>query len=452
LNVPGTADEAQAARLAAPRPASEGWMLNPVSAASSNLRVSAEMIDMKMVAARCRVKAEGCDWAARHRDQWTEVSELDHLMRKAQYDDIIARARALPNCYVFSLNPKLNVPGFETMSKLAAGYRNLAAAAELAELVHREGPHVGEWRAEIYALLAEAQSALRAAMDLENLYIDSDQDESFRWLRWRTTDDRVHLARYMKLEDPAELADHADLTTRLTDFRGRLTAQRDLASKRRDLLSKAKYHGRLLREAKSNDAPADWRKLMAALSSLVESGVQASDANIREVLVPIIEQLPDNFELPPRIANVMEALDQFLTTRELESVEDPRPRASSPELLEVAELLRDQVAVIIGGECRPRSKQALERDLGLAELRWISAAHHQSHYLFESAIARPETVIVMLAIRWSAHAFGNVDEFCRKHGKLFIRLPGGYNANQVAKQILEQVGRQLRELRSGVVS
>jgi hypothetical protein len=47
---------------------------------------------------------------------------------------------------------------------------------------------------------------------------------------------------------------------------------------------------------------------------------------------------------------------------------------------------------------------------------------------------------VLLAIRWSSHSYGEVRDFCEKHGKLFVRLPGGYNPNQVAHQILLQRG------------
>ena len=61
-----------------------------------------------------------------------------------------------------------------------------------------------------------------------------------------------------------------------------------------------------------------------------------------------------------------------------------------------------------------------------------------------------KTLLVIVAIRWSSHSFENVDELCRKYGKLYVRLPGGYNANQVAKQILDQVGEQLRRLKPGL--
>jgi hypothetical protein len=51
--------------------------------------------------------------------------------------------------------------------------------------------------------------------------------------------------------------------------------------------------------------------------------------------------------------------------------------------------------------------------------------------------------VVLLAIRWSSHGFGEVKEFCEKYSKPLVRLPGGYNANQVAHNIVTQVGERL---------
>jgi hypothetical protein len=51
--------------------------------------------------------------------------------------------------------------------------------------------------------------------------------------------------------------------------------------------------------------------------------------------------------------------------------------------------------------------------------------------------------LVLLAIRWSSHAFGDVKQFCDRHGKPLVRLPGGYSPNQVAAQILAQGSEQL---------
>ena len=99
--------------------------------------------------------------------------------------------------------------------------------------------------------------------------------------------------------------------------------------------------------------------------------------------------------------------------------------------------------MLIGGLRRPEAQGSLRAALGLKELIWIGTREHQSIRGFEAAVARPEVAVVLLAIRWSSHAFGDVKQYCDRHGKPLVRLPGGYSPNQVAAQILAQCSGQL---------
>ena len=79
----------------------------------------------------------------------------------------------------------------------------------------------------------------------------------------------------------------------------------------------------------------------------------------------------------------------------------------------------------------------------IAELRQL--AQHFLKLTEPPAVEEPGTTeqvaeAVLLAIRWSSHSYGEVRDYCEKHGKHFVRLPGGYNPNQVAHQILQQRG------------
>jgi hypothetical protein len=106
-------------------------------------------------------------------------------------------------------------------------------------------------------------------------------------------------------------------------------------------------------------------------------------------------------------------------------------------------LLDGRSAVLIGGICNRESQRLLETSLGLTELIWIETREHQSIRAFEPPIARPDVALVLLAIRWSSHAFGEVKQFCDRHGKPLVRLPGGYSPNQVAAQIVLQCSEKL---------
>ena len=115
----------------------------------------------------------------------------------------------------------------------------------------------------------------------------------------------------------------------------------------------------------------------------------------------------------------------------------------TPEVLEIAHLLQGRSMVLIGGDRRPGSCQALKNAFNLRDLTWIETREHESISSFESHIARPDVAVVVLAIRWSSHSFGEIREFCERHGKPLVRLPGGYNPNQVAAQIMSQCSERL---------
>ena len=80
----------------------------------------------------------------------------------------------------------------------------------------------------------------------------------------------------------------------------------------------------------------------------------------------------------------------------------------------------------------------------LADLDWIQTPEHESYTVFEPSVRRPETAVVLLAIRWTSHSYTEVQKYCSYWNKPLVRLPGGYNPNQVAYQILNQAGDRLR--------
>ena len=110
---------------------------------------------------------------------------------------------------------------------------------------------------------------------------------------------------------------------------------------------------------------------------------------------------------------------------------------------EARRLLAGRSAVLIGGTCRHDAQRELEAALGLKELVWVETKEHQSVETFEPAVARPDVALVLLAIRWASHGFGDVKRSCDRHGKPLVRLPGGYSPNQVAAQIVAQCSGQL---------
>ena len=108
----------------------------------------------------------------------------------------------------------------------------------------------------------------------------------------------------------------------------------------------------------------------------------------------------------------------------------------SADVRRVAARLQNRVVIIIGGERKPHGCDALKSAFRLNDLIWISTREHGSPGQLEDYVARQDVAAVLLAICWTSHSYGAVKDFCRKHGKVFVRLPSGYNPNQVAHQLL----------------
>ena len=85
----------------------------------------------------------------------------------------------------------------------------------------------------------------------------------------------------------------------------------------------------------------------------------------------------------------------------------------------------------------------LKDGLSLVRLDWIETSPHQSYHDFESAVARTDVAVVLLAIRWSSHSFGNVRWLCERYGPPLVRLPAGLGVNRVAHEVVNQAGKVL---------
>lgn len=83
-------------------------------------------------------------------------------------------------------------------------------------------------------------------------------------------------------------------------------------------------------------------------------------------------------------------------------------------------------------------RRAIEDAFGLAKLIWVTTRPHEPLDLFVPYVKRDDVALVLLAIRWASHSYAEIADLCKRYGKPFVRLPGGYNPNQIASQIVAQ--------------
>ena len=395
-------------------------------------------VELPAVEARCRLKAEGLRWAATRRRLKDEGADFRSEIAPRD-QEILDRAGGI-GCYLWMSTPEFLVPPDPSSLEGVAGWFD--ATADVVALVRAMLPD-GEANRESFEpaldLMAEAQSALRVAIDRIGGPGDPEQYRAYDWLRGVAAREQIYIRRHMRLDDPADPATLPEFEGRIEALDARFQEVRGRAKRKKSALNRLRYHAKLIGEGGGEH---DWRKVAGAIEEMVAEGVPASNVEIREALIPILDAMPDLDDLPPGYRLALREIDRYQAGR-VSPTEGEADESPTADVAEAGRLLKGKGIVLIGGIRRPEAHEALKAAFGLEELVWFETREHESIAVFEPYVARPEVAVVLLAIRWSSHSFGDVKKFCDRHGKPMVRLPGGYNPNQVAAQIIAQCSGQL---------
>ncbi len=407
-------------------------------------------VSVRIIAERCRLKQRACVLAA-ELDEHLEGGQV--VVPHDDFQPLINQAKALPDCYLWMLRPEAR--GWiaaESWEQLGRNFENLARALALADALVEDSEQNEEEVRQALTLAAEAQRAVRQAVvpcvPPGRSFEDSDQLAAYRWVAHQCETLRIYVARYMRVDDPADPANWADLRSRITDFENLRSERTEAARARNKLFGKVRYEAQRLLDATPEECQQRIAKIAAASDELLVGGVKPSDVRLRELLLPVYEILEDaddqidheGFQL------VLREMDRFLAARDrAERAAENRAGtdAPSPEVERVRAWLAGREVVVVGGEERPEVVERLRRDFGLSALTWVATRPHESTEVFRAPIQRPEVAAVLLAIRWSSHSYGGIREYCEAAGKPLVRLPGGYGTNRVAREIAEQASEAL---------
>ncbi len=396
--------------------------------------------DFPLIEQRCRLKAEGARWAANRRQRLTQganfATDIEPVDR-----DIIARAKALPDCFLWMCHPSGPSPADLRLYDVVAGcFENVADVLAVLKDIQDDPELLANEYEQALDLLAAAQSALRVAIAALDGPSDSEQLKVFNWLKATASEHQIFIQRHMRADDPADPWQWTELAARIEALDARLQETRRRAKQHRKRMGKIRHKLSLLDHEPQN-TKEHWRILIATVEELINDGLPPSNRELRELLLPAIENLPEFPEYPPGFQRVLQEIDRFMAI--CPPSEPPSDSPPTPEVREVRQLLEGRALILIGGDRRRPAQQALIDAFGLSDLIWIETREHQSIEVFEPYVARPDVAAVVLAIRWSSHAFGEVREFCDRHAKPLVRLPAGYSPNQLAVQILTQCSERL---------
>lgn len=400
----------------------------------------AEETDLKLVSYRCRMKAEAARWAAERRRLMAIGAEYSVQIVPTDRE-IIARAKALPECFLWTNHPQGPSPTDPGQyEELARGFEAVAEVLEvLIQFCSPPNDHGDEFD-QLVDLLAATQSALRVSVEHMDWEHDHDQEAVFHWLRRIASEKQFLIHSHMKIGDPADPAHMPQFLERLHEIDNALQSSAQKKKDRNRLLGKVRHKASILRGA-VGDLSSDWRILIDTVNELIDGGLPPSSRELREILQTIIDDMPELGELPKNFDLVQREIDRYLATNSF-----PEAAASkelTPEVQRVAQWLQGRQMVLIGGDRRPMAYQNLKSAFALDELIWVEVKPHQSLAALETPVGRPEVAVVVLAIRWCSHSHKEVEETCDRFGKPFVRLPGGYGVNQVASKILAQCGERL---------
>jgi hypothetical protein len=334
---------------------------------------------LPLVAERFELKADGCDWHVKRRqliergaDFQFEIAPNDRL--------ILDRARSLEGCWMWMCRPESPTPEPSLMEVAAQCYRNAAKATRLVIRLRDGAAGSGDYPASLQ-LLAEALSALRAAVADIDDYVDADQNALFFWLRRETFATSIYVQRHMQLDDPADPQYWLDLQTRLSDLESKLEQAQRAQRERSNRFGKVKFHIGKLGSSFGEDAAEHSQKVVDAVTELVRSGVKPSSVELRDVLLPNLDLVSgDSVRGSPEFDLVLNEIDRYVASRE---AEDPRPAVSSPspDVLALRQVLGGKALVLVGGNERRASSAALVEAFGLSRLDWQSSLPHQSSLL-----------------------------------------------------------------------
>jgi hypothetical protein len=206
------------------------------------------------------------------------------------------------------------------------------------------------------------------------------------------------------------------------------------------LLNTLKYHLERLPAAVEAEQAHDRERIAEALASLESSADETrEELALRKRLPALVRALAER-RLPADYELLLRDLESCLRARPRE-----RGRAAAPSPVEqVAALLRGRVLVVVGGVPQVGHAEKLRKAFELSAVSWPATNEHAPDVAaLEPEIARADVAAVVLLIRWIRHAMNDLDEVCRRHDKPLVRMPGGYNVNQIAANVLAQVSKRL---------
>ena len=445
--VRGLADEVLRAQRAADEARRAAEQARREAAAFQEASFGGGDLDLKAIEDRCLLKAEACRLELRRRAAAGDI-EADHLIRQ-EIQALKGRAAALEQCRLWVWHPDRTQPSDEMLQLIAANYEAHAEAAALVRRIDERGQGAGpEHVVGAFHLLAEANSALRAAIEPTWLEEDPDQRDAHFWLRRETKVRWIRVEQYMKASERADPGRVEDRRARIRAAQQRLNERVTRSDGVTKSVNKIRYHAKRITLSEEDEPTRmHWATIAHEIERLGEMGVAPTDARIGDALGAAAAGRWSGGVNEPRGLGLAVRRLLELAQRGEESPLGAEFRAStySESVLAVRDLMRGRRIVIIGGEpdleCIRRYEDAFE----LAEAEWVELVEHGPGTPMRAPIRREDTALVIVIIRLTGHLHAEeARDYCQEVDRPCVLLRAGFSPEQAARAILEQASERVR--------
>ena len=391
--------------------------------------------DLPQIEAHCRLKAEATRWAIYRQQMLSKGARFSEEVQPKD-EELIAKAKSSEGCFLWMNKFTIDASKAGFWVDVAGCFEATAEAVALVQLALADHSRQIETPLK---LLAEAQSALRCAVGLVDGRTDPDQVALHKWLVGIASEQQILIKRFMRADDAADPDTWPDTAGRIESAHLELEASIQQRKKQEAGFNTIRYHLKQIADGPTNDH--DWQKVFGTIDEMVQDGLPPSNVQLRGLLLPLLAQLPDVGELRIGVERVLKEINRYLDSVQQNSQgKQQQTDHENADVWEARRLLSGQSALFVGGQVNQHAKRSLEQAFGLKELIWFETVEHKSLDIYEPYVIRPDVAVVFQAIRWSSHSYGDLSVICKRHGKMFVRLPAGYNPNQVAHQIVQQMG------------
>ena len=247
---------------------------------------------------RCRQKSEAARWAAERLRRELELNDVP-IDNAPDDPEMVTWGDCLVNSFYWSQSsdgvPTQPMSAWSTM--WAGASRRWPRHWPLFEPCMERHPGNAKVLERSLPLLAEAQSALRAAVQRLGSTADPDQVEIFEWLKATAARHHVYIKRFMRADEVADPARWSDLLDRIESLAGAGKSSRLSDSQ---IVAAARCSSAVFEKAATTGG-----RWSIVVDEVVGTGIPPSNREIRDLLLPLIEELPARDDYPAGFRRVL---------------------------------------------------------------------------------------------------------------------------------------------------